>query len=259
MVGRGVCFSRVENDACFLENWEPCVFQNHQILNALASFVSELNSFVAAIFSLEHFLLLSSWQVVIMESNPESETDDFLNESETDDFTLTSRKRPSIQLPVEIRKGLSPELFSTDRKALIRHMWACDESVLFKHQVTLLQLIRENLGKAFAISFEATTGAGKTASILSVAGLLASTEYKLMYVCPSEQRAVRLEVGQLLFSCTTVTSEALFVWAELRQGKLSLTYDEHAMAQVSNAQTKTDRGYGVWSRGNVGEIHCRTH
>ena len=186
-------------------------------------------------------------------------TDDFLNESETDDFTLTSRKRPSIQLPVEIRKGLSPELFSTDRKALIRHMWACDESVLFKHQATLLQLIRENLGKAFAISFEATTGAGKTASILSVAGLLASTEYKLMYVCPSEQRAVRLEVGQLLFSCTTVTSEALFVWAELPQGKLSLTYDEHAMAQVSNAQTKTDRGYGVWSRGNVGEIHCRTH
>ena len=148
MVGRGVCFSRVENDACFLENWEPCVFQNRQILNAPASFVSELNSFVAAIFSLEHFLLLSSWQVVIMESNPESETDDFLNESETDDFTLTSRKRPSIQLPVEIRKGLSPELFSTDRKALIRHMWACDESVLFKHQVTLLQLIRENLGKA---------------------------------------------------------------------------------------------------------------
>ena len=149
---------------------------------------------------------------------------------EEDDFALNSSAVPLVQLPPEICKGLSPEFFTKDRKKFILKMLANDRSTLFDHQCELLDFVKENQCKAFALTYEACIGAGKTAATLALAGLLPRLHgAKLLYACPSEQRAVRIELGQMFYSATTTTSNVHFIFADVRRGELILKYNEHAM------------------------------
>lgn len=154
-----------------------------------------------------------------------------LEEDPEDDFALNPiAARPLVQLPPEICKGLSSEFFTEDRKKFIGKMLANDRSTLFDHQCELLDFIKENQCKAFALMYEACIGAGKTAATLALAGLLPHLQgSKLLYACPSEQRAVRIELGQMFYSATTTTSNVHFVFADLRCGELILKYNEHAI------------------------------
>ena len=149
---------------------------------------------------------------------------------ELDDFALAPSAVPLVQLPPEICKALSLEFFTEDRKKFIRKMLANDRSTLHDHQCELLDFIKENQCKAFALTYEACIGAGKSAATLALVGLLPCLHgAKLLYACPSEQRAVRIELGQMFFSATTTTSNVHFVFADMRRGELILKYNEHAM------------------------------
>ncbi|CAE7410363.1 unnamed protein product [Symbiodinium sp. CCMP2592] len=162
-------------------------------------------------------------------SSVEDEDWDELEGGEEDDFALTGMRQHLMTLPDDITKGVSPESFSVEKKNFALQMLANDPKTLLDHQRELADLVIRHASEAFTVAYEATMGAGKTMSILALAGTVPKTGRKVLYVCPEQQRSVRLEVARLLFSSMAVHTDAGFVWAEFQGGKLQIRYSAHVI------------------------------